>query len=114
MTTIDLALENRLEAGWTVVDVTGEIDLHTAPTFRERVYELIDQGTTRILLNLSSLDFMDSTGLGVMIGSLKRLKERDGTLALAAPQHSVRRVLEVTGLTKIFPVYDTLEEAIGA
>jgi anti-sigma B factor antagonist len=111
---INLMLDSRVEGDWAVVDVKGEIDLHTAPKLRERMTELVEQGQRRVILNMEALDFMDSTGLGVLIGSLKRLKENEGTLALVAPQHPIQRVLSVTGLTKVFPIHDTVEEAMAA
>lgn len=114
MTAINLTLDSRVEGGWAVVDVKGEIDLHTAPKLREQINELLETGHKHIALNLESLDFMDSTGLGVLIGGLKRLKENGGTLALVAPQHPVQRVLNVTGLTKVFPIHDTVDEAMQA
>lgn len=111
VTTIDLSLGSRTERGWTVVDVKGEVDLFTAPKLREHVVGLVEKDQLRIAVNLADVEFMDSTGLGVLVGVLRRLKERDGELALLAPQASVLRVLTVTGLNKVFPIYDSVEQA---
>jgi anti-sigma B factor antagonist len=112
--TIDLSLGSRNESGWTVVDVKGEVDLFTAPKFREHVVGLVEKDQRKIAVNLRDVEFMDSTGLGVLVGVLRRLKERDGELALLGPQGSVLRVLTVTGLNRVFPIYDSLEQAIAA
>jgi anti-sigma B factor antagonist len=108
---IDLSLGSRTVNGWTVVDVKGEVDLFTAPKLREHVVGLVEDDERRIVVNLEDVEFMDSTGLGVLVGALKRLKEKDGQLALVCSQGSVLRVLTVTGLNKVFAIYDSVEEA---
>jgi anti-sigma B factor antagonist len=111
---IDLSLGSRTESGWTVVDVKGEVDLFTAPKLREHVVGLVEEDKRQIVVNLEDVDFMDSTGLGVLVGALKRLKEKDGQLALVCSQGSVLRVLTVTGLNKVFAIFDSVEEATTA
>lgn len=91
--------------------MTGELDLHTAPELRDRLVRLVQDGHTHIFLDLSELSFMDSTGLGVLVGHLKRVREHEGTLVLVAPQPPVRKVLSVTGLDQVLPSYPTLEAA---
>lgn len=114
MRPIDLSLGSRTEGGWTVVDVKGEVDLFTAPKLREHIVGLVEDDERSIIVNLADVEFMDSTGLGVLVGALKRLKEKDGHLALVCPQGSVLRVLTVTGLNKVFAIYNSVEEAITA
>ena len=114
MSTIDLLLDSRTEGDWTVIDVSGEVDLFTAPKLRERIVELVDAGQYRIAVNMEGVEFMDSTGLGVLVAGLKRVKDKDGTLALVAPREPVRRVLHITGLDEVFPISDTLQDATGA
>lgn len=108
-----LDLETRTEGGWTIVNVNGEVDLHTAPMLRERIHELTEQGTDRIVLDLGGLSFMDSTGLGVLVAGLKRLKTRDGEFVLAGAQDPVRKILEVTGLHRVFDMRDSVAEVTG-
>jgi anti-sigma B factor antagonist len=86
------------------------VDLSTAPKLRERIIDLIEDGKSKIVLNLADVPFMDSTGLGVMVGSLKRVKERGGTLALAAVTRPVLRVLALTGMDKVFPIGGSVDE----
>jgi anti-sigma B factor antagonist len=96
-----------------VVELRGEVDLASAPQFRRSLHDLIDQGHNRIAMDLSDLEFMDSTGLGVLIGCLKRLKEAEGALVLAGVRPSVARVFEVTGLDRIFTIRNSLAD-VGA
>lgn len=93
-----------------VVHLQGEVDLASAPQVRRGIYELIDQGHHRIAVDLSSVDFMDSTGLGVLIGSLKRLREAGGSMVLAGIRPAVARVFEITGLDRIFTIHESLRE----
>jgi anti-sigma B factor antagonist len=111
MADTELAIEVRERSGWTVLDVAGELDLYTAGTLKERLRSLTDQGRHRIVVNLESVEFMDSTALGVLIGARKRAREHDGEVALAGPTEPVRKVLSITGLDRVFPIGDTVDEA---
>lgn len=97
--------------GFTVVSVKGEIDVYTAPRLREKIVELANDGHYQVVLDLNGVDFLDSTGLGVLVGGLKRLRSHDGDLSLVCNQHRILRVFEITGLTKVFSIYDTVETA---
>jgi anti-sigma B factor antagonist len=114
MSDMNLLVETRQAGAWTVVDVRGEIDLYTAPRLKEQLSDLIDAGRSQIVINLEGVEFLDSTGLGVLIGALRRCREEDGVLALAAPRETVQKVLRVTGLDKVFPVGDTVDEATAS
>ena len=107
----NLLLETNETGPWTVVEVKGEVDLYTAPRLKERMADLTAQGRSQLAVDLEGVEFMDSTGLGVLIGGLKRCREAGGTLALLRPREPVRKVLTITGLDKVFPIHDTLEQA---
>ena len=94
-----------------VLQVTGEVDVYTAPILRERIRDLAAKGTVHIIADLTRVDFLDSTGLGVLVGGLKRLREHDGSLT---PVISTTRILEVTGLTTVFPPQPSVPAAITA
>lgn len=111
MRPIDIKVETRAVGDWVVVDVEGEVDVFTAPKLREAIIGLLDDGNERLIVNLERVDFMDSTGLGVLVGGLKRVKERNGELAIAGAQGTVLRVLNVTGLNAVFPMRDSVEAA---
>jgi anti-sigma B factor antagonist len=107
----NLLVESRERGSWTVFDVKGEVDLDTAPHLKAELAEAVKGGASNIAVNLEGVDFLDSSGLGVLIGSLKRCKEAGGTLALVSPRRPVRKVLSITGLDKVFPIHDTVQEA---
>jgi anti-sigma B factor antagonist len=85
------------------VTVVGELDVATSPSLRGELHSLVEQGAKTITLELSGTTFIDSSGLGVLVGALKRLKEADGEgITLAGMQDQVRKVFEITGLTNLF------------
>jgi anti-sigma B factor antagonist len=110
---MDLNVHTRAEGAWSVVDVEGEVDMFTAPKLREALVGLVDGGNYRIIVNLERVSFMDSTGLGTLVGGLKRVKEHDGSLALVCSSRPVMRVLTVTGLNNVFPIHSSLDAAIA-
>lgn len=111
MAEMNLLVESRDSGAWTVVEPKGEIDLYTAPKLKEQLTALVERGRERLVVNLDGVEFMDSTGLGVLIGGLKRCREREGELALAAPRETVQKVLRITGLDRVFAVHGTVDEA---
>ena len=114
MSEMNLIVESRESDGWMVVEAKGEIDLYTAPRLKEQLADLVNRDRTRIVVNLEGVEFMDSTGLGVLIGSLRRCRERGGEFALAAPRETVHKVLRITGLDKVFPTYESVDEATSS
>jgi anti-sigma B factor antagonist len=108
---MDLALEARDQNGWGIIEVQGEIDLHTSSQLRHAIVGLLERGQNRIVIDLRGVGFMDSSGLGVLVAGLKRAKERDGTLAVVFEEGSVQRVLSITGLDKVFATFASVDEA---
>jgi anti-sigma B factor antagonist len=100
-------------ADCAVLRVGGEVDVYTAPQLREHVIKLIANGTRHIVADLSDVEFLDSTGLGALVGSLKRLREQDGSLALVATASKILTVFRVTGLNRVFAFHPSVSEAIG-
>ena len=88
------------------VTVRGEVDVYTAPQLRDRLYNVLADGAEAVILDLAGMSFIDSTGLGVIVGTLKRLRESGGDLTLRAPTRSTRKVLEITGLNRIIEIED--------
>ena len=98
--------------GWAVLAASGEIDVAAAPDLRARLTELIESGSTRIVLDLDDVDFIDSTGLGVLVGAIRRARAAEGDLRLVCTNSRLLKVLDVTGLDDVFPVRDSVEEAV--
>ena len=110
-----LLLDYRLDSGVAVVTVTGEVDVSTSSSLRNSLLGVLaDENHHGLVVNLSSGSFVDSTGVGVLVGIWHRACAARGCLALAAPSRQARRILETTGLTKVLPVYDTEAAAVQA
>ena len=110
---MDLGLELSERDGLSVLAVSGEVDVATVPRLREQLHSLVAQGQTHVVVDLDGVDFLDSTGLGVLVGALKRLRSSGGELHLICTQPRIRKVFEVTGLTKVFPMHDSVDEAVA-
>lgn len=98
---------------YTVLAVKGEVDVYTAPRLREKLVELVSQGRHQIVVDLAGVDFLDSTGLGVLVGGLKRLRSHDGDLALVCTHQRILKVFEITGLTQVFSIFESVDEAVA-
>ena len=110
---MDLDLDVTEKNGVAVLAVKGEVDVYTAPRLREKLVELVTQGKHRIVVDLEGVEFLDSTGLGVLVGGLKRVRSHNGDLGLVCTQHRILKVFEITGLTKVFSIHDTVDEAVA-
>ena len=97
-----------------VVAVGGEIDLFTAPELKAALGEALESGRTRIVVDLTETTFLDSTALGVLIGTVKRLRSRDGRLTIVNVDQNIAKTFEITGLDQIFTILATRDDAIAA
>jgi anti-sigma B factor antagonist len=111
---VDLSLSTRSDGGRTVVEAAGEIDVYTAPKLREQLTQLVDTGQHDIVVDMQKVEFLDSTGLGVLVGGLKRVRQHDGSLRLVCAQERILKIFRITGLTTVFPIYDDVAAAIAA
>lgn len=106
---VDLNLTTRAYGDRVVVSVGGEIDVYTAPVLRDAISDLVADGSHDILIDMTSVDFLDSTGLGVLVGGLKKVRAHDGSLELVCHQERLLRIFRITGLAKVFAIHDTLD-----
>ena len=111
---MDLSLETRQENSRTIIEVGGEIDVYTAPKLRERIIELVDEGQYHLVVDLEKVEFLDSTGLGVLVGGLKRVRGHDGSLQLVCTQERLLKIFRITGLSKVFAIHGSQSEALVA
>ena len=111
---MDLKLGHYRKDGIEVVTVEGEIDIYTAPRLRELLIELTSTGHYQLIVNLDKVGFLDSTGLGVLVGALKRVRPHDGWLDLVCTQERILKIFRITGLTKVFGIYQSVDQAIAA
>lgn len=99
--------------GLIVVEVPGDLDLYSAPLLHTVLTDQYRVGQCLVIIDMSGLGFMDSSGLGVLIGGLKRARAAGGGLVLAAAPEKVLRVLRITGVARVLPVFETLPEAFA-
>jgi anti-sigma B factor antagonist len=97
-----------------VIELGGEVDLYTAPEFKERMVELIESGKKQIVVDLSKATFIDSTTLGVLLVGVKRLRPTGGSLALVCTDDNITKIFEITGLDRVFPIHSSRADALSA
>lgn len=95
-----------------VISLAGEVDLYTAPEFKQQLLEVISQGARNVVVDFSDTTFIDSTTLGVLVGGVKRLRSNDGQLSLVCSDRNITKIFEITGLDRVFTIYPTRAEAV--
>lgn len=110
----DPELSVRSQDGYTVVTISGELDIASAPALRERLLDLLRPDASRLVIELSGVTFCDASGLAVLVGASRRASLLGGVLRLAAPASLVATVLRLTGLDSRFEIFASAPEAIGA
>jgi anti-sigma B factor antagonist len=95
-----------------VIVLSGEVDIYTAPQFKESLHALLDEGVDKLVVDLSGVTFIDSTALGVLIGGVRRVHGEGGTMALVVATRPVERVLSITGLDRVFTIHADREAAL--
>lgn len=110
---MELSMSTRTVAGHRVLEVGGEIDVYTAPQLRERLVTLVEDGARHVIVDLSRVEFLDSTGLGVLVGALKRLRGVNGDLALVCAQERLLKIFRITGLDRVFTIRESVEVAMS-
>ena len=110
---MDLSLDTRTQGEHMVVQIAGEIDVYTAPKLREVLIELVNEGHYHLVIDVEGVEFLDSTGLGVLVGGLKRVRAHDGSLAVVCTQERLLKIFRITGLTKVFSIRDSVDAAVA-
>ena len=96
-----------------IISLTGEVDLYTAPEFKQQLLDVIGKGGQEVIVDLSDTTFIDSTTLGVLVGGVKRLRTNDGQLSLVCSDRNITKIFEITGLDRVFAIYPTRAEAVA-
>jgi len=107
----EFRIEERTDMRPPVIAVSGEIDVATAPQLRECLHGVIAQGDATVVLDLLGVTFLDSTALGVLVGALKRCREAGGDLQVVVADPRIMKIFEITGLTSVFTIADTVQAA---
>jgi anti-sigma B factor antagonist len=95
-----------------VIALSGEVDLYTAPEFKQQLLDVIGRGAKHVVVDLTETTFIDSTTLGVLVGGVKRLRPEGGKVSLVCSDRNITKIFEITGLNKVFPIYETRAEAL--
>ena len=110
---MDFDVETTERDGVNVLTLRGEIDVYTAPQLRQTIVDLVDGGATNIVVDMRKVEFLDSTGLGVLVEGLRRIKSKDGDLSIVATQDKILKIFDITGLNKAFSLHASVEEAMS-
>jgi anti-sigma B factor antagonist len=103
---------DRPAAGVWVIALTGEVDLYTAPEFKQQLLDAIAQGARHVIVDLSDTTFIDSTTLGVLVGGIKRLRPEGGHLSIVCSDRNITKIFEITGLNRVFPIHTSRTDAL--
>lgn len=107
----NMMVNYRVLNGWTVVEVDGEVDAHTAPMIRDAVIRLLEEGHAHFVLDLGFVTFMDSMGLGVIVAITKRIRERDGSLRIASVPRRMLRIFDLSGMRDSYELHPSTADA---
>lgn len=111
---MELTIETHTVAPFDIIEIGGEIDVYTAPRLREAIVAAIEEGRHRLIIDVQKVNFLDSTGLGVLVGALKRVRGDGGSLDIVCTQERILKIFEITGLDKVFGLHATVDEARAA
>jgi anti-sigma B factor antagonist len=103
----------KVDEGTYVISLTGEVDLYTAPEFKQQLLDVIGEGGKDVVVDFSDTTFIDSTTLGVLVGGVKRLRAQEGRLSLVCSDRNITKIFEITGLDRVFEIYPTRDEALA-
>jgi len=111
---MNLRLGRSERAGVTVLTAHGEIDVATAPQLRQEIVEIASIGSGPLVIDLEGVDFLDSTGLGVLVSGLKRFRTLGTDVLLVCTHARILKVFEITGLTQVFSMHGSVDAAVAA
>ena len=107
----DIKTEQLNGDAW-VISLAGEVDLYTAPEFKQQLLDVIAKGGKQVVVDFTDTTFIDSTTLGVLVGGVKRLRTNEGQLSLVCNDRNITKIFEITGLDRVFTIYATRAEAV--
>jgi anti-sigma B factor antagonist len=111
---MNFAVNTEVDDNVAIIDLKGEVDLYTAPEFKQHLLKQIEGGVTQIIVDFSDTTFIDSTTLGVLVGGVKRLRPVGGQLVLVCSDRNIIKIFEITGLHRVFDIHNSREDALEA
>lgn len=109
---MDLGINIRDAGEITVLELEGELDTYSCPSVRDTIVRLVDEGKKQILLNMAGVEYIDSAGLGTLVGGLKRATEHEGVLKIVHANEQLQKVFNITGLVRVFEQFEDEDEAL--
>lgn len=110
----DLKIGLTMSGNYPTLNLEGEVDAYTCSSFREAMIEALESHGKDLIINMCDVEYIDSSGLGALVGGLKRVSEKQGRIFVVCSNPQVRKVFDITGLVKVFPVYETVDDAAKA
>jgi anti-sigma B factor antagonist len=110
----ELQISERRDGPTSVLELTGEVDAYTSPSFREAMISALGTGRKDLIISMERVEYIDSSGLGALVGGLKRASEQHGRILIVCSKPQVTRVFEITGLVRVFPIFESVEAACAA
>jgi anti-sigma B factor antagonist len=111
---MELEIKSSRDEDVCTVHVAGEVDVYTSPSLKTALVSAVADGCSTVIVDLDRVGFIDSSGLGVLVGALRRAREADADLRIVSGREAVVKIFRITGLDRVFPIYPTLDEARGA
>jgi anti-sigma B factor antagonist len=111
---LDLKIEVIKRNDYAVLELIGEVDAYTSSRFREIIISVIEEGNVDVVINMLEVEYIDSSGLGALVGGLKRATERNGRILILCNNPQVKKVFEITGLEKVFPIFINEKDAANS
>jgi len=108
---VELDIRSERDKDVCSVDLSGEIDVYTAPRLKEELVSVIESGCPNVIVNMEQVGFIDSSGLGVLVSALRRARERDGVVRIVCTRDNILKIFRITGLDKVFPIFGDAAEA---
>ena len=108
---MELEISTEQNGSACTIALAGEVDVYTAPQLKEELVALIQSGCTRLIVDMDRVTFIDSSGLGVLVSALRRVREKDGAVRVVCAHDSVLKIFRITGLDKVFPIFSDAAEA---
>jgi anti-sigma B factor antagonist len=109
---MDLKCEVSAQGGCTVISPAGEVDVYTAPVLRQQLVELLNAEEQCLIVDFTRIDFIDSTGLGILVGALRRARTMGAAMSIAGQSASAKKLFAITGLDRVFEAFDTVDAAV--
>lgn len=109
---VELSVTRLSDAGLPVVAVSGEVDVYSAPALKDNLTELLQSGADTVIVDLSEVAFLDSTGLGALVEARAATTEKGGSLPLVCQHERILKLFTITGLDGVFAIHPTLDDAV--